>query len=70
MSYFRLHVSVITVLGFLFLSSLSMIISRFIHVAANGIISFIFVSSWLNGIHCIYVPQRLYPFLHCLFLCY
>ena len=33
--------------------SLSMIISRSIHIAANGIISF-FV--WLTNIHCLYVP--------------
>ena len=36
---------------FVWLTSLSMIVSRFIHVAANGIIS----------LH-IYVPPLLYPF--------
>ena len=57
---------------FLFLTSLSMTISWSIHVAANGIISFVFL--WLNNIPlCIYTISslsihllmdiRLFPFL-------
>ena len=38
---------------FLWLTSLSMVISRSIHVAANGIISFFL---WLSIFHCVYVP--------------
>ena len=38
---------------------LSMIISRFIHVVANGIISFFFHGRVV--FHCIYVPHLLYP---------
>ena len=45
---------------FLCLTSLSMIISRFIYVAANDIISFFF-HGWV-GFHCIYVPH-LYLFI-------
>ena len=36
-------------------------LSRSIHVAANGIVSFFF-NGWVI-IHCIYVPHLLYPFL-------
>ena len=43
------------------LTSLSMIISSSIHVAANGIISFFFYGRVV--FHCIYVPYLLYPFL-------
>ena len=43
---------------FLWLTALSMIISRSIHVAANGIISFY---GWVV-FHCIYV-SHLYPFI-------
>ena len=45
------------------LTSLSMIISRSIHVAANGIILFFFYS-WVV-FHCvyIYIPHLLYPFI-------
>ena len=45
---------------FLWLTSVSMIISRSIHVAANGIISFFFYD-WVI-FHCIYVPHVIYPF--------
>ena len=41
------------------LTSLSMIISRSIHVAANGSISFFFYG-WVI-FHCIYEPHLLYP---------
>ena len=43
------------------LTSLSMIISRSTHVAANGIISFFY--GWVI-FHCIYVPYLLYPFFY------
>ena len=46
---------------FLFLTSLSMIISSSIHVAANGIISFLFCG-WVV-LHCTYVPHLIYPFI-------
>ena len=39
-----------------------MIISRSIHVAANGIISFILFYGWVI-FHCTYVPHLLYPFI-------
>ena len=42
------------------LTSLSMIISSFIHVAANGIISFFFMA---NVLLYTYVPHLLYPFI-------
>ena len=54
---------------FLFLTSLSMIISRSIHVASNGIISFFL---WLSNISlcvsvcvcvCVCMPHLLYPFI-------
>ena len=45
---------------FLFLTSLSMIISSCIHVAANDIISFFY--GWVV-FRCIYVPRLLYPFI-------
>ena len=45
----------------MWLTSLSMIISRSIHVAANGIILFFFYG-WVI-LHCIYVSHLLYPFL-------
>ena len=41
-------------------TSLSTIISRSIHVAANGIMSFFFMAE--SVFHCIYVPHLLYPF--------
>lgn len=44
---------------FLWLTALSMIMSSYIPVAANGTISFL----WLSFISCIYVPHRLYPFI-------
>ena len=49
---------------FLWLISLSIIPSRFIHAVANGKISFLL---WLSNIfHCIvYVPHLLYPFVYC-----
>ena len=53
------------VLVFLFLPSFSMIISRSIHVAADGVTSFFF---WLSNIPLhVYVPHLLYPFIcrHC-----
>ena len=53
---FRFHVWVISYDTCLWLISLSMIISRPIHVAANGIISLFFI------FHCIYVSHILYPF--------
>ena len=43
------------------LTSLSMTISRSIHIAANGIILFFFYG-WVI-FHCVYVPHLLYPFL-------
>ena len=43
------------------LTSLSTIISRSIHVGANGMISFFFLS--LGNISCINTPHLLYPFL-------
>ena len=46
---------------FLWLTSLNMVISRSIHVAENGIISFFFYD-WVV-FHCIYVPHLLYLFL-------
>ena len=45
----------------LWLTSFSMMLSRSIHVSANGIVSFFF-NGWVI-IHCIYVPHLLYPFL-------
>ena len=52
---------------FLFLTSLSIIISRFIHIAANGIISFypmgVYRYTLYICIQCIYGPHLLYPFL-------
>ena len=45
----------------LFLSSLSMITSRSIHVAANGIISFFCFGRVI--FHCIYVAHLIYPFI-------
>ena len=41
------------------LTSLTVTISSYIPVAANGTISFL----WLSFISCIYVPHRLYPFI-------
>ena len=35
------------------------IISRSVHVAANGIISFFFMAEWYS-----IVPHLLYPFIH------
>ena len=60
--FYILHISdIIWYLSFsVWLTSLSMIISRSIHVASNGIISFLFYGSAI--FHCIYVP-RLHPFL-------
>ena len=46
---------------FIWFTSLNMIISRSIHIAANGIISFFFYG-WVV-FHCIYVPHLLYPFI-------
>ena len=43
------------ILVFVWLTSLNIIISRFIHVAVDGIISCIF--------HCAYIPCLLYPFV-------
>ena len=43
------------------ITSLNVIISRSIHAATNGIISFFFYA-WVVC-HCIYVPHLLYPFL-------
>ena len=43
------------------LTSLSMIISRSIHIAANGIISFFFSCGWVI-VHCVYIPH-LYTFI-------
>ena len=54
---------------FLCLTSLSVIISKSIHVAADSIISFFFYGwvisffLWLSYTFCIYVPY-LYPFIH------
>ena len=45
---------------FVFLTSLSRIISRSIHVAANDIISLFL---WLNNILLIYIPNVLYLFI-------
>ena len=45
---------------FLYLTLLSMIIFRSIHVAANGIISFFFSQVIVP---CLYIPHLLYPFL-------
>ena len=50
-----------TIFVFLWLTSLSVIISRSIHVVANGIISF-FSNVWVI-FHCIYMPRLLYPFI-------
>ena len=44
------------------LTSLSMIISRSIHVAANGIISFFFVAEECSTVY-IYIPHLPYPFI-------
>ena len=46
---------------YLWFTSLSMVISRSIHVAANGIISFFFYG-WVVFC-CIYLPRILYPFI-------
>ena len=46
---------------FLWLNLLSMIISRYIHAAADGII-FWLLNGWVI-FHCIYAPYLLYPFL-------
>ena len=46
---------------FLFLTSLSVVISRAIYVAINSIISFLF-NGWVI-FHCIYVPHLLYQFV-------
>ena len=46
---------------FLWLISLSVIISRSIHVAADGIISFSLMAEYLPL--CIYVPNLLFPFI-------
>ena len=43
------------------LASLSMIVSRSIHAAANGIISFFFIG-WVI-FHCMNIPHLLYPFI-------
>ena len=51
----------VSIFVFLFLTSLTMIISSCIHVAANGIISFFFCG-WVV-FYCIYVPHLLYPFI-------
>ena len=52
---------------FLFVTSLSIISSRFIHIAANGIISFYFMGVYRYTLYiciqCIYGPHLLYPFL-------
>ena len=45
----------------LYVTLLSMTISRSIHVTSNGIISFFFYGSVIC--HCIYVPHLLCPFL-------
>ena len=53
---------------FFCLTSLTVIISRSVHDAANGILSFFF-NGWII-FHCIYVPCLLYPFLFwCTFKC-
>ena len=50
------------------LTSLGAIISRSIHVSANGIILFFFYS-WVI-FHCIYVPHLLYPFVDGHLVCF
>ena len=55
------HISSIIWYFSFWLNSLSMIISRSNHVAANGISSFLFYG-WVI-FHCIYVPHLLYPFI-------
>ena len=58
--FFGVHIQVILYSIYLFLTSLSMIISRSIHITANDIISFFFYGQVTP--HCIYAPH-LYPFL-------
>ena len=56
------HISEITQYLFLWLISLNIISSRFIHVVINGKVSSFY--GWVV-FHCMYMPHLLYPFIHC-----
>ena len=49
---------------FVWFTSLNMMFSRSIHVAANGNIS-LFFCDWVI-FHCMYIPCLLYPFIYCI----
>ena len=54
----------------IWLTSLSMILSRTIYVATNGIISCFYGWVTFQTFHCVYVPHLLFPFLYGHLVCF